>query len=153
MIERVYFAPVANKFRISKPGKSITSSNLDDFLIHEGFVNAVPDTLLTVTTVAYVADDDGVQRYLFQYEHGYPFIPLVAYMANLFNLPAKINGNSYETTFVVWTQLPPTGDYTFISVDETFVKVNLAFETVINADLGAPAIVTLPIAIFNIPVQ
>jgi len=49
MVERVHIRRNPFRFRISKPGKSVDSSNLDDFIIHEGQGVIAPYITGTVT--------------------------------------------------------------------------------------------------------
>ena len=60
--------------RVSKPAKSVYSTNLDDFLLHESFLTGIPLFSATVTSIPNTAYYDSNPLTV---AHGLGFVPFV----------------------------------------------------------------------------
>lgn len=94
-------------FRVSKAGKSVWSSNLDDFLMHESLFNSIPVLNAIVTSVQII-------------NNGTPLLPSYAAVNNIYHglgfYPfIVVSGNTSDVSIVF--------DSSYI-----YVTYNLAFQ-------------------------
>lgn len=94
------------QFRVSKPGADATSSNLDDFLIHESFGNAAPLAILNIASLPCVtagSPSNSYSFYRYAYAHGLPFTPIIAPLSSLADVSGTVNGGATTLNGIYYT--------------------------------------------------
>lgn len=87
-------APV---FRVSKPGKSIYSTDPADFLLNDGAFQHVMIGLYNVSTLNRTSATTSTTTYAWSQAHGLPFIPAVAGLSFYIGLQYVLAGGASGT--------------------------------------------------------
>ena len=151
-MERFFVDPTASppQFRISKPGKSVTSIDLDDYLINEQFSTVSAIAVLNIVSVPQVLAGE----FIFIYPHGLPFIPLVLPMVSFFETSGSVGGGggTVEYVFATVSGMAPQ-NCVCVYAD----LVNVYYQLLISGAAAPPApyLPSLPVvvAIFDLAVQ
>ncbi|MGO9768239.1 MAG: hypothetical protein ACLPSW_01535 [Roseiarcus sp.] len=150
-MERFIANPTASppQFRISKPGKSVTSIDLDDYLINEQFSTVSAIAVLNIVSVPQVATGE----FIYTYPHGLPFIPLVLPMVSFFETSGSVGGGG--GTINVFATVSGTAPQNNVCVYADLV--NVYYNLLISGAAAPPApyLPSLPVvvAIFDLAVQ
>ncbi len=150
-MERFFVNPTASppQFRISKPGKSVTSIDLDDYLINEQFSTVSAIAVLNIVSVPQVLAGE----FIYTYPHGLPFIPLVLPMVSFFETSGSVGGGG--GTINVFATVSGTAPQNCVCVYA--VLVNVYYHLLISGAAAPPApyLPYLPVvvAIFDLAVQ
>ncbi len=150
-MERFFVNPTASppQFRISKPGKSVTSIDLDDYLINEQFSTVSAIAVLNIVSVPQVLAGE----FIYLYPHGLPFIPLVLPMVSFFETAGTVGGGG--GTINVFATVSGMAPQNCVCVYADLV--NVYYHLLISGAAAPPApyLPYLPVvvAIFDLAVQ
>ena len=131
-------------FRVSKPGADITSGNLDDFMIHEAFFNAIPEVIIHVSTMSSI----GSNLWQFTYAHGLPYTPLVLPLSSLYEMTCAVDSVGYYSHTSV-----SNDPNTWCGSDSNYAYLRADFALVPPGSVSHPAGVDITLCLYAIPVQ
>jgi hypothetical protein len=108
MADRILFGPYAGAFatRVSKPGKSVLSTDLRDFLLHESFLIGIPVLMMTISNIP------SVSGYVGHIAHGLGYNPFIVASGDSSSLNIWV-----DSTYVYYSSstVPWSGNVTLIA--------------------------------------